>query len=106
MKHPKAFAGLLACVATTGIGLTVGLEASAHTARAEASCQGLSVSVQSYPEVVITGTVDGQTQVYRDNITGFLPWSETEAHTWSVTVDSPDDRYDRSFGGTQQACVT
>ena len=81
--------------------------ASAHTADARATCDGLEVVVLLYPEgVTTTIKIDDTTIVLDGGVDRTIPWSSTSNHTWSVHVDGVAEGTDRDFGGTQQACVT
>lgn len=85
--------------------------ASAHTAHANPSCEGLHVTAVIYPpEVRVVVMIDGV--VERDALGGGVwnfPWTKHQNHAWSVIVDSPDGengtQYDHAFGGEWKKCV-
>ena len=88
---------------TAGLAVAPGV-ASAHTADASASCDGLWVSVNTSSEGVTTVTYDGKSETFSGADTRTYSWDASEEHNWSVSFDGPGDE-DHQFGGTQKACV-
>jgi len=80
--------------------------ASAHDASATATCDGLEVSLELYPDDVRTViTVDGQITTHEGDGSWSFPWDPTRDHTWSVEVDGEGAEYDRTFGDVTKACT-
>ena len=105
-------AGLLTCA---GLTLAAPLAASAHTPVVSATCSSVNVDLQFYsssaeaPEPnTVTVVVDGasvETAPFGASYIGAISLGdETLPHSWTVTVDAVEDRFDRTFTGTSTPC--
>jgi LPXTG-motif cell wall-anchored protein len=104
MKIGRMVAGASA-LTVTGLLALPGV-AWAHIASADATCDGLSVSVASYPDgAVTTITIDGETTRFNGDFDWTGAWDSTRDHTWSVIVDDEGTDNDHVFGDTEHACV-
>lgn len=114
---------LLAILATPTIGLLIAVAApvavniaDAHTPQVVPSCTGLTVIFVNYEgnaqnNMVLIG-VDAAPplgQFFASSYQVTVPWSQTVAHDWSVTIDANRNtgnqtQYDAFFSGSWKAC--
>lgn len=85
--------------------------ASAHTNSSHADCGGLTAEATNFEATdtnAITVTMDGNVLVsttFATNYGNTFPVPQDgQTHTWSVAVDSSDDTWDSSVGGTVGPC--
>ena len=88
------------------MGISLPTIASAHNGSATATCDGLEVSLELYPDDVRTViTIDGRVTTRDGDGSWTVPWDPTEDHTWSVEIDGEGTEYDKSFGDVTKACL-
>lgn len=117
MTRSRRIAGiaLAATLLSTAVIATTATAANAHTPSASATCESLTVNLQSYSTSAndrepnaVTVTIDDSVIVTEEFGASFTRefdlGIETQAHEWSVEIDAVDNAYDRDFTGTSTPC--
>ncbi|WP_402468666.1 LPXTG cell wall anchor domain-containing protein [Isoptericola aurantiacus] len=99
-----------AALALGGLAVAVAAPASAHTPKVNATCEALTVDLDSYRGATVTVTIDEvevAAEEFQDAWDGEFAFDPaSEAHDWSVDVDAWDDEYyDWDDAGTTTPCV-
>ena len=98
-------------IATGGVILVTALPASAHTNESSASCSGVIGKATGYSAIdtnAITVSIDGAvvfSSTFAQSIEHVAPVAvDGNSHTWSVVIDSSDNRWDNTVGGDVGPC--